>query len=252
MLPIIQIGPLAIQTAGLILVIGFWLALELSGRQARRAGLDPGVVQNAGLVAVLLGIIAARLAYVAQYWPVFRQNLLGIVSLNPQTLSAPIGIAAGLLAAAAYLRHKKVPLRLLLDSIAPGATLLLAALSLANLARGTAFGTQTSLPWAIAMWDALRHPIQLYEFVASLVILALLLTIVRRPPAPGLRFLLFVALYAAMRLLIDPLRATGHILPGGFRTAQVLGLTAALSAMALMRAWSRPPQGEESGDPVAQ
>ena len=91
MLPVIQIGPLAVQTAGLVLVVGFWLAVELAGREARRLGLEPGVIQNAGLYAVLSGIVAARLAYVVQHWPIYRENLLGIVSLNPQTLTPAAG-----------------------------------------------------------------------------------------------------------------------------------------------------------------
>ena len=52
-----------------------------------------------------------------------------------------------------------------------------------------------------------------------------------------------------MRLLLDPFRAMGHTLPGGFRTAQVIGLAAPLGAMAVMRAWSRPSQGGEPSPP---
>lgn len=249
MLPVIQIGPLAVQTAGLVLVLGFWLAVELAGREAKCIGLEPGVIQNAGLYAVLSGIVAARLAYVVQYWPIYRENLLGILSLNPQTLSPAVGLVVGLLVALAYLQRKEMPARPLLDAIAPGAAVFVAALALANLANGTAFGVETSVPWAIELWDARRHPVQVYELTAGLAILAIVLRVGRKAPAPGLGFLLFIALYGGMRLLLDPLRATGQILPGGFRAAQVVGLAVVLVAMGLMRVWSRQ-QEEIDAEPV--
>jgi phosphatidylglycerol:prolipoprotein diacylglycerol transferase len=239
MLRIIQIGPLAIQTVGLILVIGFWLAIEIAGRQAARLGLDQGAIQNAGLFGVLAGIVSARLAYVLQYWPVYRENLLGIVSLNPQTLSPMVGLLIGLLAAAVYLQRKEMPARLLLDAIAPGAAVFVAALALANLASGNAYGVETGVPWAIEMWDARRHPVQLYEVTVGLAILAIVWGVGKKAPAPGLLFLLFVALYGGARLLLEPLRATSQLLPYGLRLAQVVGLSALMGALVLMRVWSK-------------
>lgn len=249
MLPVIQIGPLAVQTAGLVLVLGLWLAVELAGREAKRMDLGSGVIQNAGLYAILSGIVAARLAHVVQHWPIYRENLLGIVSLNPQTLTPVAGFVVGLLVAVVYLQRKEIPARPLFDAIAPGAAVFVAALALANLANGTAFGVETRVPWAIEMWEARRHPVQVYELIAALAILAIVLRIGRWAPAPGLSFLLFIALYSGMRLLLEPLRATGEILPGGFRAAQVVGLAAMLVALGLMPVWSRRPR-EADSEPV--
>lgn len=239
MLPLIQIGPLAVQTAGLVIVVGFWLAVELAGREGRRLGLNAGTIQNAALFAALAGIVAARLAYVVQYWPVYRENLLGIISPSPLTLSPTVGLVVGLLVAAVYLQRKEMPARLLLDAIAPGAATFVAALALANLMSGTAFGVETSVPWATEMWDARRHPVQFYEFTAGLAILAIVWGVGKEAPAPGLLFLLFVALYGGARLLFEPLRATSQLLPFGFRMTQVVGLSAVVGALGLMRVWSR-------------
>lgn len=245
MLPVIQIGPLALQTAGLILVVGFWLAVEIAGRQGRQLGLDAGVIQNAGLYGALAGIVGARVTYVIEYWPVYRENLLGIVSLNPQTLSLTPGVVVGLAVTIAYLQRKEIPARPLLDAIAPGAAIFAASLALANLASGAAFGIETGVPWAIELWDARRHPLQLYEFAAALGILAIVWRVGHRAPAPGLRFLLFVALYGGARLMLASLQATSQLLFGGFRTAQVAGWLATLIALGLMRAWFR--ESEKQG-----
>lgn len=235
MLPILRVGPLAIQTPGLVLIAGYWLALELAGRQGKRQGLDGGALQNAGVYGVVAGLLAARLGHVLQHWPVYRSNLLGVLSLNPQTLAPEVGLVAGCLVGIAYLQRKGLPLRPVLDAIAPAIAVLVCASALANLCSGAAFGIETQVPWALELWGARRQPVQLYELAAGLLTLGLLLWAGRR----GLRFPLLMALFGATRLALEPLRASSHLLPGGLRTAQVAGLILMLVALALMRAWAR-------------
>jgi len=238
MLPMIQIGPLALQAPRLVILVGFWLALELASRQGIRRGLDQSVIQNAGLYGILAGIVGARLGYVVQYWSVYRENLLGILSLSPQTLAPAEGLTVGLLVAGVYLQRKGVPFRPLLDAIAPGLAVLVSALALANFFSGEAFGAETSVPWAVELWGARRHPTQLYELATGLVMLGVVLWAGREVPAPGLLFLLFVAFYAGARLLVEPFRANSLLILGGLRAAQVAGLAAVLAALGLMRIWS--------------
>lgn len=238
MLPVIQIGPLALQTPRLVILVGFWLALELASRQGIRRGLDQSVIQNAGLYGTLAGIAGARLGYVLQYWSVYRENLPGILSLSPQTLAPPEGLTVGLLVAGVYFQRRGVPFRPLLDAIAPGLAVLVSALALANFFSGEAFGAETSVPWAVELWGARRHPTQLYELATGLAMLGVVLWAGREVPAPGLLFLLFVALYAGARLLLEPFRANSLLILGGLRAAQVAGLAAVLAALGLMRIWS--------------
>ncbi len=239
MLPMIQIGPLALQTPRLVILVGFWLALELASRQGIRRGLDPSVIQNAGFYGTLAGIASARLGYVVQYWSVYRENLPGILSLNPQALAPAEGLTVGLLVAGVYFQRRGVPSRPLLDAIAAGLAVLVSAVALANFFSGEAFGAETSVPWAVELWGARRHPTQLYELATGLAMLGVILWAGRREaPAPGLLFLLFVALYAGARLLLEPFRANSLLILGGLRAAQVAGLAAVTAALWLMRIWS--------------
>jgi phosphatidylglycerol:prolipoprotein diacylglycerol transferase len=225
-----------------IFILGYWLALELAARQGRRQGIDGGAVQNGGFYGALAGVAGARLGYVVQYWPVYRANPLGILSLNPQALHPLAGMAIGLSVAGVYLRRKAILRRPLLDALAPGLALFLCALALANLASGAAFGIETQVPWAIELWGARRHPVQLYELVVGVAILTIILLTGPRDQStdsiPGLRFLLLVALHSGSRLALEPLRASSALLPGGLRTAQVVGLLAMLGSVLIMRTWS--------------
>ena len=63
MLPILQIGPLAIQTPGLILLGGLWLGLSLSERHARRYKVDPGVLYNLVFLLLIVGILGADILF---------------------------------------------------------------------------------------------------------------------------------------------------------------------------------------------
>ena len=223
MLPVIQIGPLALQSPGLVILIGFWLAVELADRLSVRCGLDVGTVQSASLYGALAGVVGARLGYVARYWSVYQGDLLGVLSLSPETMAPAEGLIVGLLAASVYLQRKKAPLRRLLDAIAPGMAVLVSAIALSRHLSGEAFGVEASVPWAVEMWGARRHPAQLYVLVAGLAMLGVLLWAGRQVPAPGLLFLLFVALYGVGRLLLEPFRADSRLILGGLRVAQVAG-----------------------------
>lgn len=248
MLPVLRIGPAALQTSPLVLVLGFWLALELAGRQGARRGIDGGTIQTAGVLGAVAGILVARLGYVVQYWPLYRDNLLGIVSLTPEALSLLPGLAAGLAAGGGYLALKQVPLRPWLDAMAPGLAVFAAASALASFLAGTAFGLESDVPWAIALWDAHRQPVQLYELAGSMLILGLLLRVGQNVPAPGLGFLLFVALYGGLRVLLEPLQAESVLLAGGLRSVQVVGLLAVMRALWKMRTWYRAPRAREPAE----
>ena len=56
MFPILQIGPLALQTPGLFIIIGIWLGLSTSERFASRFHIDPNQLYNLVLVSLLAGI----------------------------------------------------------------------------------------------------------------------------------------------------------------------------------------------------
>ena len=49
---------------GLMMVIGFLLALQLAKFLARRSGFDPEIFVNCGLIALVAGVLGARLSHV--------------------------------------------------------------------------------------------------------------------------------------------------------------------------------------------
>ena len=236
MFPVIQLGPLSIQSHGLILLASFWLAAEVAERGAKRLGLRGDIVYSLAFIAAIAGVIGARMGYVLEHWSAYQNDLGSIVALNFNTLSPLAGVTAGVIAAYWYARRKGVANRLLLDALTPGFIVFAGGLALADLASGDAYGAPSSLPWAIELWGAARHPTQIYQLLAVIAIGVIVLRSNR--PFAGARFGLFVALYAASRLFIEGLRGDSETI-GGLRTAQLLSLIVLLGALVLLRRWAR-------------
>jgi phosphatidylglycerol:prolipoprotein diacylglycerol transferase len=249
MLPVLQIGGLAIQTPGLVLLVAAWVVLWLAAREAERLGLDGDAVYNAGFIALVVSIVSARLVYIAQHLPTYLANPADLISLDLASFAPLPGALIGLLAGATFAARRRLRWAALTDAFAPALAAGLALWSVAALLGGTSYGQPADLPWAITLWGARRHPTQIYELLAALVILAVLLRARTRRAYAGQTFLLFLALYGGARLFLEAFRADSWLLAGGLRAAQVLGLVAAITALAIM---ARRAGETATPEPVAQ
>lgn len=236
MFPVIHLGPLSIQARGLILLAAFWLAAEAAERGAKRLGLRGDVVYSLAFIAAVAGLMGARVGYVIEHWSAYQSDPGAIVALNFNTLSPLAGVMTGMLAAYWYARRKGVANRRLLDALTPGFIVVAGGLALADLASGDAYGSPSSLPWAIELWSAARHPTQIYQLLAVIVIGVIVLK--SDWAFDGAWCGLFMALYAASRLFIEGFRGDSETI-GGLRTVQGWSLIVLLVTLVLLRRWAR-------------
>ncbi len=224
MLPILQIGPLAVQTPGLALLAGVWIGLSVAERQAHRHGVSASDLYNLAFIGLIAGIVGARLIYVLRFWNAFAASPASILSINPGLLDPVGGLLAGGLAALVYGQGKRMAPWPTLDALTPALAVVMLAAGVARLASGAGYGTPTNLPWGLEMWGASRHPTQLYEILTSAAILIFLWPNRRRmlPTQPGSRFLVFLVLQATAWIVIEAFRADSVLLVSGLRAAQVL------------------------------
>lgn len=239
MLPVLQIGPAAVQLPGLLLLAGVWIGSLLAERQARRLGLPGEALERLILVALVSGVVAARLGYAARFPEVYLSRPIGLLALTPFTLAADVGAAGGLIAAWIVAQRRRLPLWPTLDALTPGMAAFAVCLALAHLASGEAFGAPAQVPWAIELWGARRHPTQAYELLASALTLLLLLRLQPGRPFPGFAFASLLALTAASRLVIEAWRGDGVIWFGSLRAAQLVSLAVLLAALQLLRRLAR-------------
>jgi phosphatidylglycerol:prolipoprotein diacylglycerol transferase len=254
--PFIRLGPFLLQLPGLALLVGIWIGSSLAEKEAARLKLNVAAVYNLIFFGLVTGIVGARLAYAARYLSAYLANPLGLLALTPATLSPNVGLVVGLAVAGLYGRRHGLPLRPTLDALAPGLAAFIVALGVAHIMSGDAFGAPAQLPWSIYLWDDYRHPSQIYETIATLVVFAVAWKRPLDQPVDGINFLLVVALSVAARVLLEAFRGDSVIWPGGFRAAQVVGLLVLAAALWLMKAWAQPTMprplfGEETLKPEA-
>ena len=221
MLPILNIGPLAVQTPGLLLLIAVWVGLSLAGKRSHHSGIASETLDSLVLASLTGFVLGGRLFYVVGNLNTFLASPLDIVSLNYSLFDLAGGLASGLLTGLVYGRRKQLPLLPTLDALTPFLATLMVGLGTSHLASGDAFGKETSLPWAIEIFGAKRHPSQVYEIAAALFILNLFG--LRKPfMVPGKQFLLFVAFSAGTALFLEAFRGDSILVAGGIRLTQVL------------------------------
>ena len=231
MAPYLSIFGFSLQAYPLFILIAVAAGLWLAARQARRLGLDVDHLYNLGFYSLLATLIGARLAFVIGNWSAYRDAPLSAISPTTTAFAWPEGVVIGLLVALIYGLRYRLPLGLTLDAFAPGLALAMAIERLGAFLAGINFGEPTTLPWGVLMWGEVRHPAQIYEMLALLVILAILLWQQDHRPFDGYTFVLFVALYAGSRLLLEAFRADATLISGGLRAVQLVALGIMLAAV---------------------
>jgi phosphatidylglycerol:prolipoprotein diacylglycerol transferase len=267
------IGPVPIYWYGIIIVsaaiVGAWVAAI----EAKRRGLDPDEVWNGLIVALILGIIGARLYHVFSSplggsvgWSYYRQNPLAILKIWEGGLGIYGAIIGGVVGVLLYCLIRKFNPLEWLDVGAPGLAIAQVIGRWGNFVNEELFGPPTDLPWGITISPEHRiapyndvtqyppttrfHPVFLYESLWSLLGFALLMWVGRRFKdrlRKGDIFLLYLVWYPVGRFFIEYLRADAWLL-GPLAAAQLFALIIIVLAVAgLVYLHRRPLPDSEIG-----
>jgi phosphatidylglycerol:prolipoprotein diacylglycerol transferase len=141
---------------GVMLVIGFFAAVSLAKYLARRSGLDPETFVNAALIALITGVVGARLSHVLENLGDFTrsdltvwQNLKNVFNMRGGGLTYYGGFLLAFPCTVLYGIYKKVPLRLGMDIVAPCLMIGLGFGRVGCFLNGCCHGAECQLPWAV-------------------------------------------------------------------------------------------------------
>lgn len=221
MLPILHLGPVALQTPGLVILIGIYLGLSVVEWQAVCYEVNGNTLSNLVFLGLVSGVIVARLAFAIHYSSAFIANPNSLISLNLYLFEPVWGIGFGLFIASFYGWRKHMPFRATLDALTTGLAVFAISFHLAQLASGDGYGSLSSLPWAVDLWGINRHPVQIYEALVAVGILWMVWPRLAWFRIHGQKFLAFIAMSAGARLFLDAFRGDS-VLWAGFRSAQVV------------------------------
>lgn len=229
--PSLDILGLSLPTGPLALIAAFYAGLWLAGREADRLDLDPNLPWDLGTVALIAGIIGARGWYVVANWQAYALDWTQAFALASGSLATIPGAVIGMIVGLIWISREGVNWPALADAMAPGLALMQVVAGLGAFLSGEAYGKPSNVPWAVTLWGEPRHPVQLYEALAALIVLGLLWYLRRRKPYAGFVFLIYIFLAAVGRLFVEAFRGNPALLPGNLRTMQVISLIVALAAL---------------------
>jgi phosphatidylglycerol---prolipoprotein diacylglyceryl transferase len=228
MFPFIPLGPFALPTQPLVLLLTATAVLFLLERTAVLLQFDRERTSTMGTISLLTMVVGARLVYVFLHWSNY--------ATAPQTIIWPLtsgyswwgGLLAALAAIFFYSRAQQWPLTAVADLLTPSVLLLLAGQSLADFLGGAGYG----IVWQATGW---RHPVQLYELLLVAVTLGLWYWLQPRRPFVGALAGSCTAVYSAGQLLITPLWANPSLTGAqGWLTAQLFYYTLLLLSLAFV------------------
>jgi len=216
-----RIGSYFQSTYGVMVTLAFLLGLWMTARLGRKTGLDPDTVVNLGIYVALAALIGAKLLMLvadAGYYVRHPAELFTLTTFRAGGIFFG-GLIAALLVAFLYLRPKGLPGLVVADTFTPGLALGHAIGRTGCFLAGCCWGQPCDRPWAVTftnplayemfgtpLWVAL-HPAQLYESVAVLALFVLVYRRFHRPHRPGSLIGLYLAGYAAVRFLLEFVRA---------------------------------------------
>lgn len=241
----IQIGPLAIHWYSLMILAGILGGIQLAKLNAKRWGEDPEHVYNIALYGTLLGILCARIYYVAFQWKAYySDHPWEALKVWHGGLAIHGAVIGAVLACTLYAWHHKLDVLKYFDISAPALLLGQVIGRWGNFFNREAYGgpaiapswwpswfrggeNEAYLPWGLAIDAEHRippfndlftypaeglgktyfHPTFLYESLWDLTGLAIILWITRKFTVPkGNVLLMYFIVWGTGRVWVEALR----------------------------------------------
>ncbi len=205
----------------ILVVAALWAGLYLAEKHSKKHGISISDLNNIVFFPLIGFIIGGRILFALENFSAFSKNPQSLISLNLDLFDPIGGLAVAGIVALIYGQRRKLSFWSTLDALTPLFAIFALGLGLAHLASGSAFGKETALPWGIQLWEATRHPSQIYEILASLLIFGLL-WFQKSDSRPGVYFLTFAALTSGFYLFLEAFRGDSTLILGGLRATQVV------------------------------
>ena len=218
-----------------MVALGALAGLWLMSRELRRSGLSESGM-DAAIAGVIGGMVGAKLLWVFEH--LGEEPGLDLL-LSRGGMSWFGGFAGGVLAGLAVMKFKRLPKVAVLAAATPGLAAGHAIGRVGCLLVGDDYGRPTNLPWGIAFPEGLPptdvpvHPTQIYEAIALIPVVLLLLRWRRDRRADSFVLGAYLLLAGVVRFAIEFLRINERVV-GPLSVAHLASLAAIGVGVALL------------------
>ena len=227
------IGSFEVRWYGVIIAIGFLLAVLYAFKMCKAMRIDANRLIDAVIVGLIAGVVCARLYYVLFYTEsnFYWENPIEILKIHEGGLAIYGGLIGAVVGGGLMAKARKLKVPAVLDIASLGFLIGQGIGRWGNFVNQEAFGSYTDLPWGMIS-DNTRavvpegpvHPCFLYESLLCLLGFAVLQYFNRKLRRyDGQTFLLYSVYYGVCRFFIEGLRTDSLFIPGtSLRVSQVL------------------------------
>ena len=220
---------------GVIIGIGVLCGVLLAAHVAKKEKVDPDVIWDFAIYAIVFSIIGARAYYVVFQWDMYKDNLLEILNLRNGGLAIYGGVIAAFITLWIYCKIKKQSFLQIADICVPGLVLGQVIGRWGNFTNREVFGEYSDSLLAMRIpIDAVRggdisesiathiiegtnfiqvHPTFLYESLWNLALLAIMLCYRKHKKFEGEQWLLYLGGYGLGRAWIEGIRTDTLFIP---------------------------------------
>jgi phosphatidylglycerol---prolipoprotein diacylglyceryl transferase len=232
-------------------IVGRVIAIRL----AERRGIDGQLADRCAIWTLAGAVIGARLLFVVTNLDQF-DHVLDVFAWWKGGVVAYGGFLGGLVAAMVFARNHEIRMLTWADCVVPSLCVGLALTRVGCFLAGCDFGRDWNGPWAVrfpagspaflqqqllgllpsgATSSLPVHPTQLYESLAGLALLVLVMAVRRRQRVSGQALAAFAIGYGVLRYLIEIVRADpGRGVVGPWSTSQFIAIVTFVAASALL------------------
>jgi phosphatidylglycerol:prolipoprotein diacylglycerol transferase len=225
---------ISIRWYGIFIGTGMALAIILANYTCKYRDINYDSLLDVVLISLPIGIIGARLYYVAFEFNNYKNNLIDIFNIRGGGLAIHGGILFALVTAFIIAKRKKMSFFKMADVAAPAIILAQAIGRWGNFFNSEAHGGPVSydfiknFPYFIQQGMHIEgiyyHPTFLYESLWNFTVFIILLITLRRTKKVGVVFFTYIGLYSIGRFFIEGLR-TDSLMFGPLRVAQLVSLS---------------------------
>lgn len=245
-------GKFSVAMYAIIIMTGMFAGLFLAVRIAKKTNQQAELYWDFFLYAVIVSIIGARIYYVAFEWDSYRGNFLKMINIREGGMAIYGAVIGAFLCLFVYCKIKKISPLLVGDTAVPGLILGQIIGRWGNFCNREAFGEYTNNLFAMRLPTSMVrncditplmmehmtdntiqvHPTFLYESVANLIVLTLMLVFMKKKKFNGEVCLWYFCGYGVVRFFVEALRTDQlQIGNSGIAVSQMLSVVLVIAAV---------------------
>ena len=228
----LQIGSFAIRWYGVMAAVGFLLGSLVLFRNKKAAGLNDDQCSNVLLIAMIAGVVGARIFYVIQFFEHYRNNLINIIRIDQGGLVFYGGFILSIVSIGIYCKICKIDFIRLLDFFTPAIAIAHACGRIGCFLNGCCFGRPTTgifaVTYPVGSDPYLRYPgcaltpIQLLEASENIIAFFIFYQLARKTKR-GVAMSAYFISYGVLRFINEYWRGDNPKIFGLLTPAQFIG-----------------------------